>query len=103
MIPPRRPRLMRERHAEESRTAEVAAQEHARALAAKATAEQVERDRARRRRANTPLARTLEVAGGWILSIFGALLVSLLLTYLVNHPRALDAIASELRSFLHVS
>jgi len=71
-------------------------------LMARKAAEAIERDRARKRRAASPLARALETAGGWILSILGALAVSLVLTWLLRHPQALDSLTSAVRSILPV-
>ena len=64
--------------------------------------ERFERDRARKRRAARPLVRALETAGGWVLSILGALAVSLALTWLLRHPQTLDSLMSAVRSILRL-
>jgi len=102
MLPTRRPRLVAQRRDEESRAARAAEEQRARALEARRAAEAIERDRARKRRAASPLARALETAGGWILSILGALAVSLVLTWLLRHPQALDSLTNTVRSILRV-
>jgi len=101
-LPRRRPRLMAQRHDAEARVVWVAEEQRAREVSAKRAAEAAERHRARKRRAAGPLARALETAGGWALSIFGALIVSLLLTWLVRHPHVRDSLASMVRSGLHI-
>ncbi|MHB9005155.1 MAG: hypothetical protein ACYC6C_14075 [Coriobacteriia bacterium] len=102
MLPTRRPRLVAQRRDEESRAARAAEDQRARALEARRAAAAMERDRARKRRAASPLARAIETAGGWILSILGALAVSLVLTWLLRHPQALDSLTSAVRSILRV-
>ena len=102
MLPARRPRLVAQRRHEESRAARAAAEQRAEELKARKAAEAIERDRARKRRAAGPLARAMETAGGWILSILGALAVSLVLTWLLRHPQALDSLTSAVRSILPV-
>ena len=101
MLPARRPRLMAERIEESVREARMAEEQHRQELAARKAAEATERNRARRAWANTPAVRVLETAGGWILSILGALVVSLALTWLVRHPSALEAFASMMRLTFH--
>ena len=103
MIPARKPRLMAQRQLTEARAAEEIAHKEAAERAARAKADAIERDRARRRRANHPLARALETAGGWVLTIVGAVLVSLVLTYLVNHPQTLNSLVASLKAFLHIA
>jgi hypothetical protein len=102
MIPARRPRLVAQRRDREARAARAAEAQRAGELKARKVAETIERDRAHKRRAASPLARALETAGGWILSILGALAVSLVLTWLLRHPQALDSVTSAVRSILHV-
>ncbi|MEA5075228.1 MAG: hypothetical protein VB139_02655 [Coriobacteriia bacterium] len=102
MLPARRPRLLAQRREGEARAARAAEEQRAERLKARKAAEAIERDRARRRRAASPLARALETAGGWALSILGALVVSLALTWLLRHPRVLDSLISAVRSFLPV-
>lgn len=103
MLPTRRPRLVAQRREEESHAARAGEEQRARVLKARKVAEAIERDRARKRRAAAPLARALETAGGWILSILGALAVSLVLTWLLRHPQALDSLTSAVRSILRVN
>jgi hypothetical protein len=103
MIPARRPRLFAQQHALEASAAHDAAEKRAGELAAQRKAEAIERDRARKRRANHPVARFLEEARGWALSILGALLVSLLLTYLVNHPKSIDYLVATAKALLHIA
>ena len=103
MLPARRQRLMAQRIEERASAALAAEAQQALARAARKAAETVERDRARKRRANTPLVLALETAGGWILSILGALIVSVALTWLVRHPQALASFASAARSLLHLN
>ena len=100
-LPTRRPRLRAQRHDAEARALRVAEEQRAREVAAKKVAEAVERDHAHRRRAATPLARGLETTQGWLLSILGALIVSLTLTWLVRHPQVLDSLMSAAWSALH--
>lgn len=102
MLPARRPRLVAQRVAERVTAARIAEEQRARERDERKAAEAIERDRARKRRANTPLAGVLETAVGWILSIVGALIVSLALTWLVRHPQALDSLTSVVRSVLHL-
>ncbi|HAL30007.1 MAG TPA: hypothetical protein DCP20_04745 [Coriobacteriia bacterium] len=102
MLPARRPRLVAQRRDAEARAARAAAEQGTRDLEARKVAEALERDRARKRRAATPLARALETAGGWILSILGALVVSLALTWLLRHPQTLDSLMSAVRSILRL-
>ena len=102
MIPARRPRLLAQRRGGEARAARAAEEQRASELKARKVAETIERDRARKRRADSPLARALETAGGWILSILGALAVSLVLTWLLRHPQALDSLTSAVWSILRV-
>lgn len=102
MLPTRRPRLVAQRRDAEARRARAAAEQRARELEARKVAQAVERDRARKRRAATPLARALETIGGWILSILGALVVSLALTWLLRHPQTLDSLVRTVRSILGV-
>lgn len=102
MLPTRRPRLVAQRLDSEARATRAAAELRVRELEARKVAEAIERDRARRRRAATPLARALETIGGWVLSILGALAVSLALTWLLRHPQTLDALMSAVRSILRV-
>jgi regulator of protease activity HflC (stomatin/prohibitin superfamily) len=102
MLPTRRPRLVAQRRDAEARRARAAAEQRARELEARKVAQAIERDRARKRRAARPLARALETAGGWILSILGALVVSLALTWLLRHPQTLDSLMSAVRSILRL-
>lgn len=102
MLPNRRSRLVAQRREAEARRARAAAEQRARELEARKVAQAIERDRARKRRAATPLARTLETIGGWVLSILGALAVSLALTWLLRHPQTLDSLVSAVRSMLRV-
>lgn len=102
MLPTRRPRLVAQRRDKEARAARAAEVQRARVLEARRAAEAIERDRARKRRAASPLARAIETAGGWILSILGALAVSLVLTWLLRHPQTLDSLTSAVRSILRV-
>ena len=102
MLPARRPRLMAERIDESVREARMAEEQRRQELEACKTAEATQRDRARRALANTPAVRVLETAGGWILSILGALIVSLALTWLVRHPQTFDAVIGAVRSVLHL-
>ena len=101
MLPERRPRLMAERIEVSVREARMAEEQRRQELAARKTAEAAQRDRARRAWANTPAAQALQTAAGWVLSILGALVVSLALTWLVRHPSALEAFASMMRSTFH--
>jgi len=102
MLPARRPRLMAERVEESVRGARMAEEQHRQELAARKTAETAQRDRARRAWANTPAAQALQTAAGWVLSILGALVVSLALTWLVRHPQTFDAVIGAVRSVLHL-
>ena len=102
MLPTRRPRLLAQRRDREARVTRAAAEQRAGELQARKVAEALERDRARKRRAAGPLARALEIAGGWILSILGALAVSLVLTWLLRHPQELDSLIGAVRSILRV-
>ena len=102
MLPARRPRLVAQRRDAEARRTRAAAEQRARELEARKVAQAIERDRARKRRAATPLARALETAGGWVLSILGALVVSLALTWLLRHPQTLDSLMSAVRSILRL-
>jgi hypothetical protein len=102
MLPARRPRLLAQRVAERVTAERVAEEQRARERDERKAAEAIERDRARKRGANTPLAGVLETAVGWILSIVGALIVSLVLTWLVRHPQALDALSRGAWSVLHL-
>lgn len=102
MLPARRPRLVAQRRYAEARRTRAAAEQRARELEARRVAEAIERDRARKRRAARPLARALETAGGWVLSILGALAVSLALTWLLRHPQELDSLISAVRSILRL-
>jgi hypothetical protein len=102
MLPTRRPRLLAQRREGEASAARAAEEERAERLKARKVAEAIERDRARRRRAARPLARALETAGGWVLSILGALAVSLALTWLLRHPQELDSLISAVRSILRL-
>ncbi len=102
MLPARRPRLVAERRDRDARAARAAAEQRVRELEARKVAEALERDRARRRRAATPLARALETIGGWVLSILGAIAVSLALTWLLRHPETLDSLTSAVRSILRL-
>ncbi len=102
MLPARRPRLVAQRRDAEARRTRGAAEQRARELEARKIAQAIERARARKRRAATPLARALETAGGWVLSILGALVVSLALTWLLRHPQTLDSLMSAVRSFLRL-
>lgn len=98
MTPPRRrPRLMAQRHDAEARALRVAEKQRVREVAARRAAEGLERDRARKRRATSPFARGAETAGGWILSILGALIVSVLLTWLLRHPETLRMLVDAVR------
>jgi len=98
MLPARRPRLMAQRIEARVSAAQAAEGQRAQELAARKAAEATERDRARKRRANTPFVRTLEILGGWIFSITGALIVSLLLTWLVRHTQALESLTRAAQS-----
>lgn len=102
MLPTRRPRLLAQRREGEARAARVAEEQRVKGLKARKVAEAIERDRARKRRAASPLVRALETAGGWVLSILGALAVSLVLTGLLRHPQVLDSLISAVRSILRV-
>ena len=102
MLPSRRPRLVAQRRDAEVRRTRAAAEERAERLKARKVAEAIERDRARKRRAARPLARALETAGGWVLSILGALVVSIALTWLLRHPQELDSLISAVRSILRL-
>ena len=102
MLPARRPRLVAQRRDMEVRATRAAEERRAEELKARKVAEAIERDRARKHRAAAPLARALETAGGWILSILGALAVSLVLTWLLRHPQGLDSLTSAVRSILSV-
>ena len=102
MIPVRRPRLIAQRRDGEARAARAAEEQRARELKARKATEAIARDRARKRRAASPLVRAIETAGGWILSILGALAVSLVLTWLLRHPQALDSLTNTVRSILRV-
>lgn len=102
MLPIRRPRLVAQRRDRDAHAVRAAAEQRARELEARKAAEALERDRARRRRAATPLARTLETIGGWILSILGALAVSLALTWLLRHPQTLDSLIRAVQSILRI-
>lgn len=102
MLPARRPRLVAQRREREAHATRGAAEQRACELEARKVAEAIERDRARRRRAARPLVRALETAGGWVLSILGALAVSLALTWLLRHPQELDSLISAVRSILHL-
>ena len=102
MLPTRRPRLVAQRRDAEARRARAAAEQRARELKSRKVAEAIERDRARQRRAARPLVRALETAGGWALSILGALAVSLALTWLLRHPQQLDSLVSAVRSILRL-
>ena len=102
MLPARRPRLMAERKEASVRAARVAEGQRAQEVAARKTAEAALRDRTRRAWANTPAAQALQTAAGWVLSILGALIVSLALTWLVRHPQTCDAVISAVRSVLHL-
>jgi hypothetical protein len=100
MLPTRRPRLLAQRREGEARAACAAEEQRAERLKARKVAEAIERERARRRRAASPFTRALETAGGWVLSILGALAVSLVLTWLLRHPQELDSLTSAVRSIL---
>lgn len=100
MLPTRRPRLVAERREGEACAARATEEQRVAVLKARKAAEAIERDRARKRRATGPMARALETAGGWVLSILGALVVSLVLTWLLRHPQELDALTSAVRSIL---
>ena len=102
MLPTRRPRLLAQRRDAEARRTRAAAEQRARELEARKVAQAIERDRARRRRAGRPLVRALGTAGGWVLSILGALAVSLALTWLLRHPQTLDSLMSAVRSILRL-
>ena len=102
MLPARRPRLVAQRRHAEARRTRAVAEQRARELEARKIAQAIERDRARKRRAATPLARAIEAAGGWVLSILGALVVSLALTWLLRHPQTLDSLMSAVRLFLRL-
>jgi len=102
MLPTRRPRLVAQRRDKDARAARGAEERRAGELKARKVAEAIERDRARKRRAASPLARALETTGGWILSILGALAVSLGLTWLLRHPQALDSLTNAVRFILRV-
>ena len=102
MLPARRPRLMAERIEAGAREARMAEEQRRQELAARKTAEAAQRDRARRAWANTPAAHALQTAAGWFLSILGALIVSLALTWLVRHPQTFDAVIGAVRSVLHL-
>jgi len=100
MLPTRRPRLLAQRREGEARAACAAEEQRAERLKARKAAEAIERERARRRRAASPFTRALETAGGWVLSILGALAVSLVLTWLLRNPQELDSLTSAVRSIL---
>ena len=100
MLPARRPRLMAERIEESVHEARMAEEQRRQELTARKTAEATQRDRARRAWANTPAVRACQTASGWILSILGALIVSLVLTWLVRHPRGLGSLAIAVRCLL---
>jgi hypothetical protein len=102
MLPTRRPRLLAQRRSAEARAALAAGEQRARELEARKVAEALKRDRARRLRAARPLVRALETAGGWVLSILGALTVSLALTWLLRHPQTLDSLIGAVRSILYI-
>jgi hypothetical protein len=102
MLPARRPRLVAQRRDAEARRTRAAAEQRARELEARRVAEAIERDRARKRRAASPLARALESIGGWVLSILGALVVSIALTWLLRHPQELDSLIRAVRSILRL-
>ncbi len=102
MLPTRRPRLVAQRRDAEAHRTRAAAEQRARELEARKVARTIERDRARKRRAATPLARALETLRGWVLSILGALAVSLALTWLLRHPQTLDSLVSTVLSILGV-
>jgi hypothetical protein len=102
VLPARRPRLLAQRRADEARAAQDAVQQRAREITARQGAAALERDRVRRRRANTPFVRGLETAGGWLLSILGALIVSIVLTWLLRHPSEIDALLRVARSAIRV-
>lgn len=102
MLPARRPRLIAQRIDELVSAARTAKEAQVREFAASRAAEAAERDRALKRRASTPLAQTLKMAGGWVLSILGALIVSLLLTWIVGRPQVFDSLANIARSVLRV-
>ena len=101
-VPKRRPTLMLKR---QQVIAERQAAEHAQAAAQRATEREAAEKIAakeRRRRANHPVRRALAEAGGWVLSITGALIVSVVLTYLWNDPKARDAIMAAIHHLLHI-
>ena len=102
MLPARRPRLMAERIEESVREARMAEEQRRQELTARKTAEATQRDRARRAWATTPAAQALQTAAGWVLSILGALIVSLALTWLVRHPSVLDSLVCAARSRVHL-
>ena len=101
MLPARRPRLMAERIEESVREARMAEEQRRQELAARKTAETAQRDRARRAWANTPAAQALQTAAGWVLSILGALIVSLALTWLVRHPKVVETLVGVFRGVSH--
>lgn len=96
-LPRRHPRLMGQRREAEMRALRVAEEQQAREVWAKRTTEAVQADRVRRRKTATPLARALESAGGWTLSVLGALVVSLALTWFLRHPETLRVLVDALR------
>ena len=102
MLPARRPRLMAERIEESVREARMAEEQRRQELTARKTSEAAQRDRARRAWANTPAAQALQTAAGWVLSILGALIVSLALTWLVRHPSALGSFECMMRWAFHL-
>lgn len=98
MTPPvRRPRLMAQSIEERASAALAAEDQRTHAVAALNAAEAVERNRAHRQCARPPITLALETAGSWTLSILGALIVSLALTWLVRHPQALDSLLRGVR------
>lgn len=102
MLPARRPRLLAQRREGEASAARAVEEERAERLKARKVTEAIERDRARKRRAARPLARALDTIGGWVLSILGALAVSLALTWLLRHPQTFDSLISAVRSILRL-
>jgi hypothetical protein len=102
MLPTRRPRLLAQRREGEASAVRAAEEERAERLKARKVAEAIGRNRARKRRAAHPLVRALETAGGWVLSILGALAVSLALTWLLRHPQQLDSLIGAVRSILRL-
>ena len=100
MLPARRPRLMAERRDEQVRAERESEVEQARERGVRIVAERAAREYVRRRRANSRVARVARTIGGWVLSILGALIVSLALTWLVRHPQAIDSLARLASTFL---